>query len=180
MCKFCLTKSWLAPDIFSFACDYIQMVMQVLKVLIMRGTYIMAANIRSNYTRNTCIGNTYAISTRIACASVGDACTRGICARSTFVWSVEPRVLAGWGITLVGSGINDCYLQLFIGLIFVLMDGTSCWCRWESRSSKNSYTFNVGYIVLYLKRLFLSQIGSCSLITRLARCWFIRPLGLPM
>ena len=57
----------------------------------------------------TGVGSTYAINTWIRYPSVGNACTKVICANSTFIGDIEPRVLAKLGVTLVGLGVIDCY-----------------------------------------------------------------------
>ena len=85
-----------------------------------------AGNIGNICAKDTCIGNTCAVGTLIGYAKVGGTCTGGICAKSAFVGVVEPRALARLWVTLAGSGVNDCCLRLFIGLIFALMDGVSC------------------------------------------------------
>ncbi len=86
----------------------------------------MAVDIEITCVRDTCIGSTCPLDTWIRYAGVGGAYTRGICAKSASVGGVEPRVLAGLGVTLAGPKVNDCCLRSFMGLIFVLMDGVSC------------------------------------------------------
>ncbi len=88
-----------------------------------RGAFIAAASIGA---MDTCIGSTYAIGTWTRYTGVGGTCTGGICARSTFVGGVEPRALAGLGVTLAGPRVNDCCLWLFMGLIFALTKGMYC------------------------------------------------------
>ncbi len=82
----------------------------------------MAAGIGSTYARDTCINSTCAMGTWIGYTGVASACTGGICAKSASVGGVEPRALVGLGVTLVGLGLNNCCLQLFMGLIFALIE----------------------------------------------------------
>ena len=105
-----------------------------------------------------------------------------------WIGDVEPKALArpgiilrGISITFLGPSVNDCCFELFIGLIFGLINGVSYWCTKNLNSdSKKIHIIDIGYIFLYLRRLFLSQIGICSLIMSLAKRWFTGPLGLPM
>ena len=64
----------------------------------------MAAGIGSTCAKDTYIGSTYAVGSWIGCASIGDTCIGCIS----------------------GPGINDCCLQLFMGLIFTSIDGMNC------------------------------------------------------
>ncbi len=67
----------------------------------------MVADIRSTCAKNTSIGSTCAVGTLIGCIGIGDACTGDICAKTTSVGSVEPRVLAGLGVILANLWVNN-------------------------------------------------------------------------
>lgn len=71
-----------------------------------RGTYIMAAGIKSIYAKDTCISKSCTFSIWIGCFGVGSAYTRDICARSTFIRGVELRALAVLGIIWHIRGIE--------------------------------------------------------------------------
>ena len=61
-------------------------------------TCILTANIENIYIRNTCIGNTYAVSIAIRCFDIGSDYIRDICIRKTFVKGVKLRTLAKSGV----------------------------------------------------------------------------------
>ena len=85
----------------------------------------MTTGIGSTCAKNICIGSTCTIGTWIECTSVGVVCIGCICTRGAYVRGIEPRTLIVLGVTLAGLGINDCSLQLFVELIFALIDGVS-------------------------------------------------------
>lgn len=70
----------------------------------------MAASIRNTCTRDTYIGSIYAMGTQIGCASIKDACIRGIYTKNIFVEDIELRVFVGLGVILISQKINNCYL----------------------------------------------------------------------
>ena len=82
----------------------------------------MAFGIRITYTRNTCIGSTYTMDIRIGYIDTRNAYTGNICAKVTFVKSIELRVLAKLGVILANSKINNYWLWLLIELIFILIN----------------------------------------------------------
>lgn len=95
----------------------------------------MAVNIESIYTRNTCIGNIYAVNTWIKYDNVGGTCTRSIFICFAFIQDIESRTLAGLRVILVDMsrnfsntdiGVNDYYFWLFMELVFTSIDGMSC------------------------------------------------------
>ena len=101
----------------------------------------------------------------------------------TIIWwirDIKLKTLAGlgvilWGISisLISTDVNDYFFWMSM-LIFGSIDGVSCWGIEESNlDSRSTHAFEIGYIFLYLQRLFLSQIRSYSSITRLANHWFI-------
>ena len=105
------------------------------------------------------------------------------------IGGVEPRALARWGVIdfwqikgiepiWAGPGVIVCCLSLSMGFIYSSTEEVSCWGIGDSRSSRNTHTFDVEYIFLYLWRLFFSQIGSRLSITRLAKRWFTWPQDL--
>ena len=108
--------------------------------------------------------------TWIGCDGIGVACTRGICARGASVRGIELRVL-------VGSGVNNRSREGTVRLIGVTAGRLPLYldilCGWgiekSNLDSRRIHAFDVRYIFLYVRRSFLSQIGSCSLITRLAK-----------
>lgn len=63
-----------------------------------------------------------------------------------WIRDIESRVLAGLGVILTGSRINDYCLLSSIGLIFASMNSMS-WGVRELRL-RNSHIFDVGYIIL--------------------------------
>ena len=63
----------------------------------------------SIYAKDICIGNTYAMDIGIRYFDIGDACSKVIYIKSASVKGVEPKVLAELEVTLVGSGVNNCY-----------------------------------------------------------------------
>lgn len=75
-----------------------------------RGAFIMTASIKSTCARNTCISNTYTMSTQIGYFGNKNTYTEGIYTKSSSAGVIEPRVIAEIRITLVDLGINNCYL----------------------------------------------------------------------
>lgn len=76
----------------------------------------------------------------------------------------------GISIIFTSEAINDYCFWLLIRLIFGLIDSISCGGIGElNLNLRKIYTFNIGYIFLYLCRWFLSQIKSCSLIMQLTK-----------
>lgn len=84
-----------------------------------RGTCIMAAGIKTTCIKDTCISSTYAISTWIGYTNIRGIYTGDIYIKSTFVQDFKLRAL-------IGSRVNDCYLWLFIGLIFAFITKRVC------------------------------------------------------
>lgn len=86
----------------------------------------MTAGIRNIFARNTCISSTCVVGTWIRCACIKRAYTGYICAKDTFIRSVEPRALAKLGITLASSETNDNCLQLLMRFIIVSIERLNC------------------------------------------------------
>lgn len=59
-----------------------------------RDASIMAANIRSTYIKDTCIGITYVVDIWIRCAGFKGVYTGYICAKSAFTGAIKPKALA--------------------------------------------------------------------------------------
>ena len=87
----------------------------------------MAFNNRSIYTKNTCIGNIYAVGTYIGYIDIKNTCTGYSCARDVFAEGVEPSALARLRVILVDLGVNDCCFILFMKFIFVWKEIMICW-----------------------------------------------------
>ena len=68
----------------------------------------MVAGIESTYARDSYIDITCVMSDWIECAGIKGAYTGCICTGNAFVKSVKPRSLAGSGVTLADSRINNC------------------------------------------------------------------------
>lgn len=81
----------------------------------------MATGTKEAYTRDAYIDNTYAVDTWIRYANDEGICINSICAKNTFVSSIEPdfepRILLRLRIILVGLGVNNHYFILSISLI---------------------------------------------------------------
>lgn len=92
-----------------------------------RSFYIVITGIKSIYTRDICINNTCTLNTWMRCANIEKACTKNICTINIFIRDVEPRILIELVITLIFLRRNNYCLQLFIRLIFALIEEMSCW-----------------------------------------------------
>lgn len=93
----------------------------------------MAVSTKKAYIRDIYIDNTGAMGIWIKYADDGDACTSDIYVKGISVRGVEPdirpKALLGSGVTLASLRVNDCYLLLFMELIFTSKKGVNYWDR---------------------------------------------------
>lgn len=116
---------------------------------ISKDAYIMTANIESTFARDTYIDNIYAVNTWIKCADMRGVYTKYIYTRESLVENIILRILEKLRIIFADSMINDYCLQLFIDLVFALINSVKYWNMWKSNLNlRNINIFNIIYSFL--------------------------------
>lgn len=109
--SFCLNANcWASICLFCFEyisnCPWLCLTGSDNAKSINKNAYIITANIKNIYARNTFIGITYIMGIWIEFAGIGNAYTEVICIKNAFIRGVELRILARLEIRLGNIGIK--------------------------------------------------------------------------